>query len=276
MNQALPQVITVANDRSCRDSAAGRVRAAGRKSQEYRKDALIAMVASSAGMPRAAIVGGGIGGVAAAAFLRRAGLPTVVYEQAPALSEVGAGLVLAPNAVRILRRLGVMDQLAGRAVPLEVGWEFRRWADGQVLSAEDLAGSCERLFGERTYTVHRADLLAAIASAVPAGTVQLGRRCAGVTVRGESAVLAFTDGTLAEADVVIGADGVHSAVRGAVTDPSPPRYSGICAFRSEEHASELQSRPHLVCRLLLEKKKKKHKPEDAKKKKTYKYYEELN
>src|SRR6266498_1082824 len=156
MNQALPQVITVANDRSCRDSAAGRVRAAGRKSQEYRKDALIAMVASSAGMPRAAIVGGGIGGVAAAAFLRRAGLPTVVYEQAPALSEVGAGLVLAPNAVRILRRLGVMDQLAGRAVPLEVGWEFRRWADGQVLSAEDLAGSCERLFGERTYTVHRA------------------------------------------------------------------------------------------------------------------------
>jgi len=232
MNQALPQVITVANDRSCRDSAAGRVRAAGRKSQEYRKDALIAMVASSAGMPRAAIVGGGIGGVAAAAFLRRAGLPTVVYEQAPALSEVGAGLVLAPNAVRILRRLGVMDQLAGRAVPLEVGWEFRRWADGQVLSAEDLAGSCERLFGERTYTVHRADLLAAIASAVPAGTVQLGRRCAGVTVRGESAVLAFTDGTLAEADVVIGADGVHSAVRGAVTDPSPPRYSGICAFRA--------------------------------------------
>src|SRR6266536_2186106 len=156
MNQALPQVITVANDRSCRDSAAGRVRAAGRKSQEYRKDALIAMVASSAGMPRAAIVGGGIGGVAAAAFLRRAGLPTVVYEQAPALSEVGAGLVLAPNAVRILRRLGVMDQLAGRAVPLEVGWEFRRWAAGQVLSA----------------------------------------------------------------------------VRGAVTDPSPPRYSGIGAFRA--------------------------------------------
>ncbi len=103
-------------------------------------------------------MGGGIGGVAAAAFLRRAGLPAVVYEQAPALSEVGAGLVLAPNAVRLLRRLGVMDQLAGRAVPLDVGWEFRRWADGRVLSAEDLAGSCERLYGERTYTVHRADL----------------------------------------------------------------------------------------------------------------------
>jgi salicylate hydroxylase len=190
------------------------------------------MVAPSAGMPSVAIVGGGVGGIATAAFLRRAGLPAVVYEQAEVLREVGAGLVLAPNAVRLLRRLGVMDQLAGRAVALDVGWEFRRWADGRVLSAEDLAGSCERLYGERTYTVHRADLLSAIGSAVPAGAVRLGKRCAGVSVRGDCALLAFTDGTCAEADVVIGADGVHSAVRGAVTDPSPARYSGLCAFRA--------------------------------------------
>jgi salicylate hydroxylase len=190
------------------------------------------MVAPSAGLPSVAIVGGGIGGIATAAFLWRAGLPAVVYEQAEVLREVGAGLVLAPNAVRLLRRLGVMDQLAGRAVALDVGWEFRRWADGRVLSAEDLAGSCERLYGERTYTVHRADLLSAIGSAVPAGAVRLGKRCAGVSVRGDSAVLTFTDGTRVEAGVVIGADGVHSTVRGAVTDPSPPRYSGICAFRA--------------------------------------------
>ena len=178
-----------------------------------------------------AIVGGGIGGAAAAAFLRRAGLAAVVYEQAAGLTEVGAGLVLAPNAVRLLRRLEVMDQLAGRAVPLEVGWEFRRWEDGRVLSAEDLAGSCERLYGERTYTVHRADLLRAIAAAVP-GAVQLGKRCTGVSVRGGSAVLAFADGTRAGADVVVGADGVHSTVRGAVTAPSPARSSGMCAFRA--------------------------------------------
>jgi salicylate hydroxylase len=190
------------------------------------------MVASSAGTPRVAIVGGGIGGVVAAAFLRRAGLPAVVYEQASELGEVGAGLVLAPNAVRLLRRLGVMGRLAGRAVPLDVGWEFRRWENGQVLSSEDLAGSCERLYGERTYTVHRADLLSAIASAVPAGTVQLARQCASVSVSGDGAVLAFTDGTSARADVVVGADGVHSTVRGAVTEPSPARYSGMCAFRA--------------------------------------------
>jgi salicylate hydroxylase len=192
----------------------------------------IAMAASSASLPRVAIVGGGIGGIAAAAFLRRAGLPAVVYEQAAVLREVGAGLVLAPNAVRLLRRVDVMNQLADRAVPLDVGWEFRRWEDGRILSAEDLAGSCERLYGERTYTVHRADLHRAITSAVPAGTVRLGKRCAGVSVRGSTVVLAFTDGTRAEADVVIGADGVHSTVRGAVTDPAPHRYSGICAFRA--------------------------------------------
>lgn len=183
-------------------------------------------------MPRVAIVGGGIGGVAAAAFLVRAGLPAVVYEQAPELREVGAGLVLAPNAVRLLRRLGVLGQFLDRAVPLEVGWEFRRWQDGQVLSAEDLEGSCERLYGERTYTAHRADVLRAIAAAVPAGTVRLGARCSSVSVRGDAAVLAFADGSSAEADVVIGADGVHSVVRGAVTEPAPPRYSGLCAFRA--------------------------------------------
>jgi 2-polyprenyl-6-methoxyphenol hydroxylase-like FAD-dependent oxidoreductase len=123
----------------------------------------------SASPVRVAIVGGGIGGLAAA-FLHRAGSPSVVYEQAPELKEVGAGLVLAPNAVRLLRRLGAMDRLKDQAVPLEVGWEFRRWADGRVLSAEDLVEACERLYGERT----------------------------SVTVRGDRAVLAFADGTRTE------------------------------------------------------------------------------
>jgi salicylate hydroxylase len=194
------------------------------------------MVASSAGTPRVAtriaIVGGGIGGLAAAAFLYRAGLRSVVYEQAQELKEVGAGLVLAPNAVRLLRRLGAMDQLQGRAVPLDVGWEFRRWEDGRVLSAENLATACERLYGEGTYTVHRADLQDAIGSAVPPDAVQLGKRCTSVTVHGDTAVLRFADGTCTEADIVIGADGVHSTVRGAVTEPVPATYPGICAFRA--------------------------------------------
>ncbi|OBJ83286.1 FAD-dependent monooxygenase [Mycobacterium sp. 1245852.3] len=190
------------------------------------------MTAFTGQHPRVAIIGGGIGGLAAAAFLHRAGLSSVVYEQAPQLKEVGAGLVLAPNAVRLLRRLGAMEPLQNRAVPLDVGWEFRRWDDGRVLSAENLAESCQRLYGERTYTVHRAHLADAIGAAVPAGTVRLGKRCVSLEASDTAPVLTFSDGTSVEADVVIGADGVHSTVRGAVIDSRPATYSGMCAFRA--------------------------------------------
>ncbi|WP_406109127.1 FAD-dependent monooxygenase [Streptomyces sp. NBC_01003] len=182
--------------------------------------------------PRIAVVGGGIGGLATAAFLRRAGLTATVYEQAPALAEVGAGLVIAPNAVRLLRRLGVMERVMRSAVPLDWGWEFLRWEDGQVLSVEKLSGVCERLYGERTYTIHRADLLEAVRSAVPREWIRLGARCTAVEANGSGAHLRFADGSRADADVVVGADGVHSVVRGLVADATAPQYSGICAFRA--------------------------------------------
>ena len=200
-----------------------------------------------------AIIGGGIGGLAAAAFLHRAGLPATVYEQASQLREVGAGVVVAPNAARLLRALGVLDAFAERAVPLETGWEFRRWQDGSVLSAEDLATKCERLYGERTYTAHRADLLDAVRRAVPATSVRLGQRCVAVDTDGprhtSRHILRFTDGETAAADVVIGADGIHSMVRAALTEPVPPAYSGLCAFRAlvpAADAPEFARRPAQV------------------------------
>jgi salicylate hydroxylase len=182
--------------------------------------------------PQIAILGGGIGGLATAAFLHRVGLPSIVYEQASQMGEVGAGLVVAPNAARLLRRLGVLDGFAQRAVQLEVGWEFRRWRDGAVLSAEDLASACERLYGEQTYTAHRADLLDVIGSAVPTGTVRLSSRCVELTIDDGRPRLQFADGETAEPDIVVGADGVHSVVRSVVADSAPARYSGICAFRA--------------------------------------------
>lgn len=182
--------------------------------------------------PRIAIVGGGIGGLAAAAFLRRAGLTATVHEQASALTEVGAGLVVAPNAVRLLRRLDVLDVFLRRAVALEWGWEFRRWADGGVLSVERLTDVCEQLYGERTYVVHRADLLDTVRSAVPSTWIRLGERCTSVEAGPDDVVLGFADGSRAEADVVIGADGVHSVVRGALAGRASPEYSGVCAFRT--------------------------------------------
>jgi salicylate hydroxylase len=182
--------------------------------------------------PRIAIIGGGIGGLAAGAFLHRAGLTATIYEQAPALTEVGAGLVVAPNAVRLLRRLDVMEQFLGRALQLDWGWEFRRWADGTVLSVEQLSGVCEELYGESTYVMHRADLLDTVKTAVPGEWIRLGSRCTGVDAAPDGALLHFADGSRAEADIVIGADGVHSVIRSAMTEPTPPEYSGICAFRT--------------------------------------------
>ena len=88
-----------------------------------------------------AIIGARIGSLAAAVFPDRAGLSNTVYEKTPQLKQIGAGLVVAPNAARLLRWLGVLDAFAERAVQLDVGWEFRRWKDETVFSAEDLAKS---------------------------------------------------------------------------------------------------------------------------------------
>jgi salicylate hydroxylase len=181
---------------------------------------------------RVAIVGGGLGGLAAAAFLHQAGVQAVVYEQARELREVGAGIMVPPNATRMLRRLGVLDVFSERAVQLDIGWEFRRWRDGNVLSAQDLTAKSARLYGEHTYTVHRADLLGAVKSAVPADAVKLGKRLDGFSVAAAGVSLSFADGERAEADALIGADGIHSVIRATLTEPAPPTHSGMCAFRA--------------------------------------------
>jgi salicylate hydroxylase len=190
------------------------------------------MTVSKAAPPRIAILGGGIGGLAAAAFLRREGLAATVYEQASHLGEVGAGLVVAPNAARLLRALTVLPAFTERAVRLDTAWEFRRWENGAVLSSENLTTACQKLYGEHTYTAHRADLLRVIGSQVPDDSIQLGRKCTGLSSGNGTHRLAFADGTEAEADVVIGADGIHSLVRNTIAGESPAAYSGICAFRA--------------------------------------------
>ncbi|WP_199588968.1 FAD-dependent monooxygenase [Blastococcus sp. TF02A-26] len=194
---------------------------------------------------RVVIAGGGIGGLAAAAFLSRAGLEVSVHEQTAEFREIGAGLVVAPNLVRLLRRLGLAARLADVGVRLEVGWEFRRWQDGRVLFAQQLERSAE-MYGEDTWVVHRADLLELLRSAVPAEAVHLGQRATGVEQDDDGIRLQLADGTAVEGDAVIGADGIHSVLRGAVTTPGPPRYSGLCAWRSlvpADAAPELARRP---------------------------------
>jgi salicylate hydroxylase len=181
---------------------------------------------------RVAVIGGGLGGLAAAAFLLRAGMEDVqVYEQAAALGEVGAGIQVPPNAVRLLHRLGITEQLDDAGVRLETGWELRRWKDGQTLYAQRLGTQAEERFGAPYYVAHRARLLEAIRGVLPDGIVRLGRRCVAVEQAGDEVQVTFEEGEPIVADVVVGADGIHSLVRGTVTTPSAPTFSGTAAYR---------------------------------------------
>jgi salicylate hydroxylase len=177
---------------------------------------------------RVAIVGGGIGGLAAALFLRRAGIEATVYEQAAELREVGAGIVVSPNMVRPLGKLGLLPALERFSVRLETAWEFRRWDDGRVLFSQTMGEACERLYGAHCYVAHRADLLQLLRSALPADAFQLGHRCVEVDPDGE---LFFENGKRIGADAIIGADGIHSVVRDSLAAKVEARFSGLCAFR---------------------------------------------
>jgi 2-polyprenyl-6-methoxyphenol hydroxylase-like FAD-dependent oxidoreductase len=187
---------------------------------------------------RIAIVGGGLGGLAAALFLRRAGAEVTVYEQAPVLREVGAGIVISPNMVRPLAQLGLAADMEAFAVRLEAAWEFRRWEDGRVLSVQEMGEECHRLYGAHCYVAHRADLLALFQRALPEQLLRLDQRCVGFRQDDREVVLTFSgrDGRRTEvtADAAIGADGIHSTLRSAIVagkDAEAPRFSGLCAFR---------------------------------------------
>ncbi|MGE5638987.1 MAG: FAD-dependent monooxygenase [Clostridia bacterium] len=184
---------------------------------------------------KAVIVGGGIGGLAAALFLRRAGLEATVYEQAEEAREVGAGIVVAPNMVRLMARLGLADALEAFAVRLEAAWEFRRWQDGRVLSVQAMGEACRQQYSAHCYVAHRADLLALLQRSLPVDAIHLGQRCISLRQDADRATAVFADRngreTSVDADVVIGADGIHSIVREAVVPDIRARFSGLSAFR---------------------------------------------
>jgi salicylate hydroxylase len=197
-----------------------------------------------------AIVGAGLGGLAAALFLRRAGLNVVVYEQSTALHEIGAGIVVPPNMVRLLRRLDLANKLHEFAVRLEFAWEYRRWQDGRVLSATPMGERCELMYGTPCYVAHRADLREFFRRALPDEAVRFDHRCIGVKQDKKGVGLEFVSASgrmlQAEADAAIGADGIHSVIRDFVTAQKEPRFSGLCAFRClvpAERAPEMALRP---------------------------------
>jgi salicylate hydroxylase len=176
------------------------------------------------------MIGGGIGGLTAANALLRSGLEVSVHEAAGELKEIGAGVALHANAMRVLRFIGVED--AVRKVAGRTDYAVTRdGITGRVISRTSRARQVE-LMGIEPATVHRADLLDVLAAALPAGTASLGQRCVSVESGESSAVARFTDGTSVEADVIIGADGIHSAVRTALFGPGAPRFTGKICYRA--------------------------------------------
>jgi salicylate hydroxylase len=197
------------------------------------------------------VVGGGLGGLTAAVALLSAGLAVRVYEQAGLLSEVGAGIQLAPNSTRILRRLGLLPAVRRIAVrPTE--FEFRRWDDNRQLSRTPLGDAVEHAYGAPYLHAHRADLMAVLADAVSPARIEVGRRCVGVSRLDGRARVHFADGGDAVADVVVGADGIHSVVREHLFGHQDARFLGHVAYRGlipAERVGHLGIEPRCTVRL---------------------------
>ncbi|MGH3303138.1 MAG: FAD-dependent monooxygenase [Streptosporangiaceae bacterium] len=188
---------------------------------------------------RVVVIGGGIGGLTAARALLRRGLEVRVYESSPELKEIGAGVALGPNAMKALRSLDLEDSV--RAIGYHAPSQFLRTWKGRVISKTDATLAAQR-FGADGCTIHRADLLDVLAQSVPADVVTLSARCEAVTTGESGAAASFTDGTEIEADVIVGADGIHSAVRANLFGPDAPKFTGRICYRSVIPVAELPAR----------------------------------
>jgi salicylate hydroxylase len=177
--------------------------------------------------PNVVVVGGGIGGLFAANALIAHGLRVSVYEQAPSLGEVGAGVFLTPNSVRQLQRVGLgpsVERLGAR-----VGAESRYFRhDGTPIAPVQVTDSSG---WNATFGMHRADLVEMLAAALPPGVVHTGHRCSGFEQTGDVARVSFANGAIVEGDLVVAADGIHSELRQHVTPPSRPVFHGSVAYR---------------------------------------------
>ena len=188
---------------------------------------------------RAAIVGGGIGGMAAGYAFAARGFDVQIFEQAGEIAEVGAGLMMTPNSRRLLERMGLGPALARVGATVGAGSSYYR-SDGTLIAQIHTTDSSG---WNGVYGMHRADLLSVLASALPANVIHTDHRCTGFEQDGKTARLSFANGTVAEADVVIAADGIHSTLQKYVVPPSSPVNSGSVAYRGLVDADRLPSWP---------------------------------
>jgi len=184
-----------------------------------------------AGAPQIAIVGAGIAGLTAAVTLRRIGIDARIYEQASAFARIGAGIQMNPNAMKVLRGLGLEQRIRDVGFAPEVGYN-REWDTAAVTYLHPMGAEIEQRFGAPDVSLHRAELHAALAAINPPDTVHFGKKLTGLDRNGACVRLTFADGSRVLADAVIGADGVHSTVLEILFGSGQPRFTGDVAYRA--------------------------------------------
>lgn len=193
-----------------------------------------------------AIAGGGVGGMTAAIALQSHGHAVTIYEQTSAFGRIGADVNLTPNAVHALDGLGA--GIGARLRETAARPEFRisrMWDDGRETSRLPMSAAAEEKYGAPQLTIHRADLLSALQEALTPGTIRFGAPVAGLEQGASGATLLLKDGSAHQADVLIGADGIHSALRTSLFGKDDPRFTGLVSWRAVVPRARVQDLPNL-------------------------------
>lgn len=180
---------------------------------------------------RISVIGAGLGGLTVAGFLQRLGFPVKIYEQAPAFSRIGAGIILSANAMKVLRRLDAEQALINAGIKPDC-YISRAWDTGETMYEIWFDKSSEQRYGGPYLNVHRGDLHEVLADVVLPGTIAFHHQLVGVDRVNDHFRLTFGNDTTTEADIIIGADGIRSKVRDVLLGHEPPRFVGAVAHRA--------------------------------------------